>query len=67
MLVLCSVDLMGNIHLRQKAPIFTTGNIFLVLLLKGLQPSLGSSPRILTNVSSIPAQWSSCLIGQAAL
>ena len=67
MLVICSVDLMGNIHLRQKAPIFTTGNIFLVLLLKGLQPSPGSSPRILTNVSSIPAQWASCLIGQAAL
>ena len=67
MLVLCSVDLMGNIHLRQKASIFTKGNISFVLLLKGLQPSLDASPRILTNVSSIPAQWSSCLIGQAAL
>ena len=67
MLVHCSVDLMGNIHLREKAPIFTTGNIFLVLLLKGLQTSPGYSLHILTNVSSIPAQWASCLIGQAAL
>ena len=67
MLVLCSVDLMGNIHLRQKASLFTNGNIFLVLLFKGLQPSPDATLRILTNVSSIPAQWSSCLIGQAAL
>ena len=52
MLVLCSVYLMGNIHLRQKASIFTQGNSFFVLLLKALQPSPHSSLRILKNVSS---------------
>ena len=52
MSVLCSVYLMGNIHLRQKAAIFTQGNSFFVLLLKALRPSPGSSLGILKNVSS---------------
>ena len=53
MLVLCSVYLMGNIHLRQKAAIFTQGNSFFVSMLKALQPSPHSFLGILKDVSSI--------------